>query len=145
MVIEFYLEENPKGTAQQKGESVSNGRIHHFEKANVRKMRQIYKEKILHEMERDSIKAPLIEGPVFLSVDFYFSIKDKKKQNKWKDTKPDLDNSVKLLQDVLSDLGFFAKGDEQVACLVLHKFWSVRPRVKIEISPIVEDEDDDTV
>ena len=145
MVIEFYLEENPKGTAQQKGESVSNGHIHHFEKANVRKMRQIYKEKILHEMERDGIKAPLIEGPVFLSVDFYFSIKDKKKQNKWKDTKPDLDNSVKLLQDVMSDLGFFAKGDEQVACLVLHKFWAGRPHIKIEISPIVEDEDDDTV
>ena len=145
MVIEFFLEENPKGTHQQRGESVVNGHIHHFEKANVRKMRQIYKEKILHEMERDGIKAPLIEGPVFLSVDFYFAIKDKKKQNKWKDTKADLDNLIKLLQDVLNDIGFFSKGDEQVACLVLHKFWSVRPHIKIEISPIVEDEDDDTV
>lgn len=145
MVIEFYLEENPKGTHQQRGESVINGHIHHFEKANVRRMRQIYKTKILHEMERDGIKPPHLEGPVFLSVDFYYSIKDKKKQGKWKDTVPDLDNSVKLLQDVLNDIGFFSKGDEQIACLVLHKFWSVRPRVKIEISPIVEDEDDDSV
>ena len=36
MTIYFELEENPKGTAQMKGTSFQGGRIHHYEKKEVK-------------------------------------------------------------------------------------------------------------
>lgn len=139
MYIVFHLDENPKGTAQEKGVSYQGGRIHHFEKANVRIMRQIYTAKIKQALLENHIKVEPIDGPVYMAVAFHFATKTKKKWGTYKDTKPDLDNSVKLLQDVLADLGFFTVGDQQVASLHLTKWWSDTPYITITIQP-AEDE-----
>ena len=141
MYIVFYLDENPTSTSQEKGVTYQGGRIHHFEKKNVRTMRQIYTAKIKQALLEDHIKVEPIEGPVYMSVGFHFATKTKKKWGTYKDTKPDLDNSVKLLQDVLSDLGFFAVGDQQVASLHLTKWWSDVPQIAISIQKLEEDND----
>ena len=38
MTIYFELEENPKGTAQMKGTAYQGGRIHHYEKKEVKQL-----------------------------------------------------------------------------------------------------------
>lgn len=137
--INFCLDisENPKGTSQMKGERVVGNRIHHYEKKNVSYQRYIYRKAILEALDDLEIEAPNYEGPVCLKVIFTYSIKDKKRWGHWKTSKPDLDNSVKLLQDVLTDLHFF-KDDSQIAKLVLEKRLSSHPLIEIEIGRLMD-------
>lgn len=131
------IDENPKGTAQMKGEMVRGGRIHHYEKANVARQRAIYRREILAELEAKDIEIPCYEGPVVLKVIFNYAIKDAKRWGQWKTSRPDLDNSVKLLQDVLTELGFF-KDDSQIAKLVLEKRFSAHPLIEIEMGRLMD-------
>lgn len=144
MTIILELSENPKGTAQEKGTSLQGGRVHHYTKANVRRQREIYKTAIVADLaKRGQLTAPKFRGPVILSVSFFFHTSKKKDDGTYKCTKPDLDNSVKLLQDVLDELGFFEVGDQQVAVLYLKKKWTKdNPFISIHIDTIKEDEDD---
>ena len=138
MTLYLDLDENPKGTSQQKGETVIRGRIHHFEKANVRNQRAVYVKAIREALKDIDREPPHYEGPVFLNVTFYYSIKAKKRWGEWKTSKPDCDNAVKLLQDVLSDEGFFATGDEQVASLRVKKVLAEQPGIHIEIGRLIQ-------
>lgn len=131
------LEENPKGTAQQKGTSVQGGRIHHYEKAVVRNQRQIYRNALVDALQDINRQPPRYEGPVYLNVHFFYSIKAKKRWGEWKISKPDCDNMVKLLQDVMADVGFFVNGDEQVASLKVSKTMAERPGISIEVGRLI--------
>ncbi|MBR2706784.1 MAG: RusA family crossover junction endodeoxyribonuclease [Mogibacterium sp.] len=135
MRIFFELPENPKGTAQEKGTSVINGRVHHYEKKNVRQMRERYYHAIWEFMHKNELTAPHFDGPVALEVTFTHSVKVKKQWGTPKVTKPDLDNEVKLLIDVLADLEFFTVGDQQICFLLLRKLWGEKPTVEINIEP----------
>lgn len=135
MRIFFELPENPKSTAQEKGTSVINGRVHHYEKKNVRQMRERYRHEIWAFMYKNRLTAPHFDGPVYLAVTFTHSTKTKKLHGQPKTTKPDLDNEVKLLIDVLADLGFFTVGDQQICFLLLRKLWGEKPTVEINIEP----------
>lgn len=144
MIITIRLDKNPRGTSQEKGTSFQGGRIHHYTKKSVREMRQIYKEAIVADLaSRGQLTQPHFKGPVMLCVDFFYHTSKKKDDLKWKETKPDLDNMVKLLQDVLDELGFFEVGDQQVSVLYLKKKWTKDdPWINIHIEPIKEEEDD---
>lgn len=129
------LDENPKSTAQEKGVSVRGGRAHHYEKPEVAKMRAIYNLSVKREIARQKLAFYMpITGAVALEVSFHYSTKDKKKWGQPKETKPDCDNMVKLLQDVLADCGFFAVGDQQVTHLTVKKYWAEKPEIDIKIS-----------
>lgn len=136
MRIFFELPENPKSTAQEKGTSVINGRVHHYEKKNVRQMRERYRHEIWAFMYKNKLTAPHFDGPIYLAVTFTHSTKTKKLHGQPKTTKPDLDNEVKLLIDVLADLEFFAVGDQQITSLHLIKRWGPKPTVDITVEPL---------
>lgn len=131
------LNENPKSTAQMKGERVMGNKVHHFEKKNVSAQRRIYRDAIIENLKDQEIEVPSYEGPVYLKVIFNYAIKDKKRWGNWKTSKPDLDNAVKLLQDVLTDLHFF-KDDSQIARLVLEKRLSSHPFIEIGIGRLMD-------
>lgn len=135
MRIYFELPKNPKGTAQEKGTAIVKGKIHHYEKKNVREMRERYHHEIWAYMYKNKILAPHYDGAVSLKVTFTHSTKTKSAWGTPKITKPDLDNEVKLLIDVLADLGFFTVGDQQITFLLLRKLWGKKPSVEIEIEP----------
>lgn len=138
MTLYLELDTNPRGTSQMKGESVVRGRIHHFEKANVRQQRAIYHQKILEAIADSGMLYPDYgDEPIYLSVVFYYQIKQKKRWGQWKTSKPDLDNAVKLLQDVLCDMGFF-KDDSQIASLKVKKYLSERPGILIEMGRLMQ-------
>lgn len=136
IIIRIPLDENPKSTAQEKGVSTRGGKVHHYEKPEVKQMRNIYTVAIKQEIIRHGLKNCLpIIGAVALDVTFYYATKDKKKFGQPKTSKPDCDNIIKLLQDALADCGFFMFGDEQVTKLTIGKYWSENPEIIIKIAP----------
>lgn len=127
--IKVPLEENFKGTAQQKGETIRNGKIIHFEKKNVSNARSILAWGIKANCHEQIVP---FEGAVFLRVTFVYSIKDRKKWGQPKTSRPDCDNLVKLLQDVLTDLCFY-KDDSQITHLEVRKMYGENPCVYVHM------------
>lgn len=134
MVINIILEENPKGTAQMKGTAYQGGRIHHYEKKEVRQLRELYHHKIFKYFHTTKQDIPHLDGAVRFSAIFNYSVKDKKKWGLPKTSRPDSDNIVKLLLDVCSDLNMW-DDDAQVACLEVRKFYAEKPSICIAVMP----------
>lgn len=87
-------------------------------------------------------KNPL-QGPIHLEVSIFRPIPksfSKKKTAKAEarllrpTTKPDSSNYVKLIEDALN--GVIWKDDSQIVSLVVHKFYSQKPRVNIRVNEI---------
>lgn len=135
MTLYLDLEQNPIGTAQQKGEMVRGGRIHHYTKKKVATQMAIYEKAIREAL--DGREPPMFEDAVYLDITFYYSIKSKKRWGQWKTSKPDLDNSVKSLQDVMTRMGFW-KDDSQIALLKLKKRLSEHPGILIETGRLIQ-------
>lgn len=78
-----------------------------------------------------------LEVPVRLQVVFGFCPPAKRQNGRWKLTRPDTDNSVKTLKDVMSDLGFW-KDDSQVVYESYQKVWTNHPGIYIQIDALPE-------
>lgn len=139
MMIKLELMDNPYVTSQEKGVSYQNGRIHFYEKKEVIAMRNEYTTCIKRYMRVNGIEPPKFKGSVKLKVVFCYKTTERKKWGHLKSTKPDNDNAVKLLQDVLADLEFFETGDQQIADLRVAKFWGEKATVCIEIEEVASD------
>lgn len=139
MIIKFELTDNPYVTSQEKGVSYQGGRIHFYEKKEVIAMRNEYAARIKRHMRVNSIEPPRYKGSVALKVIFCYKTSERKKWGCLKSTKPDNDNAVKLLQDVLADLEFFSTGDQQIADLRVAKFWGEKATVCIEVEEVASD------
>jgi len=53
----------------------------------------------------------------------------------YKTTAPDTDNMIKLLKDVMTDLGFWLD-DAQVASEITEKFWASPPGIFVQVEKI---------
>lgn len=119
MGIEIEIEKIPKATAQQKGVSIAkNGKPHFYEKKKVSDARRFYREEIQKGMAKQEWEKA--EGPVGVEMHFYFTIKNKPK-SRFKSTRPDLDNLMKLILDAATDAGVW-NDDAQVIHLESAKF-----------------------
>ena len=119
---QFYLhfDTMPSGTAQQKGVRTVYGKPMFYEKAELKQAREQFTTALRpHAPETPS------DRPIKLTIWFAFDTKNKKlwgtdigdEQEPWsghqfKPTRPDTDNSLKLLKDCMS--GMFFKDDSQV-------------------------------
>lgn len=135
--INFVLSENPTITSQEKGYNRYSGQF--YTKDEVKQLKYEYAINIRRYMSVNKIETPRFKGAVRLTVVFGFSSSNRKNWGLLKTTKPDLDNAVKGLQDVLADLGFFEVGDQQVAELVVRKEWSDKPKVFIYLEELPYD------
>ena len=110
MVINIRLDGNPSSvTQQQRGETIINGHIHHYEKKNVREA----KNALRWQFKPYAPKEPLT-GPISLKVEWRFELKRCRKRA-WKVTRADLDNLEKGLLDVLTDMNFW--NDDAQVCI----------------------------
>lgn len=132
----------PKGTAQQKGERISyrfiGGRkvpyIDHYRKPEV----QASRNQLTLMMKKYRPKQPS-DRPIRLVVCLYFDIsKPKKLWGKYKTTRPDCDNYVKEIKDVMTDLKFW-NDDAQVVDLRVIKRYSEKATIYISMEEL-EDE-----
>ena len=123
MKLKFFLPMIiPSATHQEKKIMVVNGKPVVYEPQNVKDARQ----KFMSALATYVPKAPFA-GPVRLST--AHPVKSLKITN------PDTDNLVKLLKDVMTDLGFWTD-DALVACEEIQKFYLDKPGLYIEIEEL---------
>ena len=68
-------------------------------------------------------------------VKWCFPVTGKHTDGKYKHTKPDIDNSQKLLFDCMTDLDYW-KDDSLVVSLIAEKFWADIPGIYIKIEEV---------
>lgn len=133
--FEFELHDRPTTTSQQKGVSFRGGKPHFYEKSKVKTQRALYITAIRASFIRAGVPFPYFDGKVAVGITFYFGVKDKRLWGRFKPTKPDVDNSVKLLLDSLGDLHFW-RDDAQVVILKVAKFYDEKSKIKIRLEEI---------
>jgi Holliday junction resolvase RusA-like endonuclease len=69
---------------------------------------------------------------VRLTTWWCFPIKRKHHDGEYRTSKPDTDNLVKMLKDVMTDLHFW-KDDAQVASEVIEKYWADIPGIYVKV------------
>ena len=132
----------PTATAQQKGERVVKGYIHHYKKKNVAQAEAILRDALL-----PYVPAEPIEGqPIRLLTLWMFPYPKSAKKHKpgydrWKITRPDTDNLNKMLKDVMTDMGFW-KDDALIAVEQVWKVYSDEPGIWISVNTMEADIDD---
>ena len=134
MFIHVDLPTNPTSTSQEKGINWRTRRV--FTKDEILFQMNTYRYAIRDFMAKNKLSAPAFSGPVVMIQYFTFSSPKKKLWGTPKDTKPDTDNSSKLLSDVLEDMGFFEVGDQQVTHSLVIKEWGPAPSVEIFIDEL---------
>lgn len=128
--------EPPRTTAQQKGVYVKNGKPKFFTKNKVKDAQREFERAL-----RPIVPEKPLDGALSLSVEFMFP---------WlsSHTKPtralrqiphakrlDCSNLVKLLEDVMTEMGFW-HDDGQICDLRVRKWYAERPGIGIEINSL---------
>lgn len=122
----------PTATAQQKGRSSKTGAW--YKTPELRDAEQKYMAYAAQARPPEPIT-----GPVQLHVVFMFDHRGRHKDGEAKTTRPDTDNMVKLLKDVLTRCGFW-KDDAQVYDERVLKVWSSQPGTVVIVEDMSEDE-----
>lgn len=123
----------PTATAQQKGEMIIGGRIHHYKKRNVAAAEAILRDALLPYVPAE----PIEEKPVLLEVTWMFPYPKSARKHKpgwyrYKITRPDTDNLNKMLKDVMTDMGFW-KDDALICCEFVKKLYCDEPGIEINV------------
>lgn len=131
-MTEFFMpfKKVPTTTHQQKAVRVVNGKPMFYEPDDLKRARALLTAHMgMH------VPVEKYTGPVRLFVKWCFPITGKRQNGEWKTTKPDIDNSQKLLMDCMTDLGFWLD-DSLVVSLVAEKFWAEMPGIYIKIEEV---------
>jgi Holliday junction resolvase RusA-like endonuclease len=132
MPTEFFMpmKKVPTVTHQQKKVTVVNGKPIFYEPDELKAARA----KLMAHLGQHSPDRAYIR-PVRLIVKWCFPITGKHCDGEYKSTKPDIDNSQKLLFDCMTDLRYW-KDDALVVSLVAEKFWAELPGIYIKIDEV---------
>lgn len=125
-MITFLIPGNPPtATAQQKGRNGQTGK--YYKTPELKAAEQKYMSYAAQARPPEPIT-----GPVQLSVVFMFNHRGRYADGEAKTTRPDTDNMVKLLKDVLTRCGFW-KDDAQVYDERVLKLWSSQPKTVVMV------------
>ena len=128
----------PTATAQQKGECIRAGYIHHYKKKNVAAAEAILRDALLPYVPA----APITDKGISFSTCWMFPYPKSAKKHqqgwdRWKITRPDTDNLNKMLKDVMTDMGFW-KDDALICEELVRKVYSDEPGIEIRICGFME-------
>lgn len=132
MVTEFFMpmKKVPTVTHQQKQVTVVNDKPVFYEPPELKAARA----KLMAHLGQH-VPEHTYTRPVRLIVKWCFPITGKYCNGQYKYTKPDIDNSQKLLFDCMTDLGFW-KDDAFVVSLIAEKFWAELTGIYIRIEEV---------
>ncbi len=132
MTTEFFMpmKKVPTVTYQQKQVTVVNDKPVFYEPAELKAARA----KLMAHLGQHVPKQTYTR-PVRLIVKWCFPMTGKSADGQYKHTKPDIDNSQKLLFDCMTDLKFW-KDDAVVVSLIAEKFWAKLPGIYIRIEEV---------
>ena len=115
MKYEFFMNINPPTvTHQEKRVAIKNGKPVFFEDTNLKNARMLF----MAQLSRFRPAEPM-KGAVELLTKWCYI--GKVIEPKYKTTKPDTDNMIKLLKDCMTRSSFWAD-DAQIACEITEKF-----------------------
>jgi Holliday junction resolvase RusA-like endonuclease len=132
MVIDFFMpmKKVPTVTHQEKQIHVVNGKPVFYEPAELKAARA----KLMAHLGQH-VPEKKFTGPVRLTTWWCFPALGKHQDGEYKTSKPDTDNLVKLLKDVMTDLHFW-KDDAQVASEVIEKYWADLPGIYVKVESL---------
>lgn len=118
--IEFFIpmDKLPSVTAQQKGVTIIHGKPHFYKKKEVQEVEDFYK--FILKTKRP---AQPMTGAVGLTIGYHFPAKKPHKDGQPKTTRPDTDNLIKLVKDVMTEVGFWLD-DSQVFVETYYKVYT---------------------
>lgn len=131
MVTEFFMGMIPPTmTHQEKQVRVVNGKPVFYEPQKLKAVR----EKLRAHLGRH-IPNEKFSGPVRLTTWWCFPIKGNHQNGDYKTSKPDTDNMVKTLKDVMTELHFWTD-DAQVSSEVIEKYWADQPGIYVKVESL---------
>lgn len=131
MMTEFFLPIlPPTSTQQMKQVKVVNGKPVFYEPPEVKSARQKLQAYLNQHKPSDAFS-----GAVRLTTWWCFPVKGRHKDGEYRTSRPDTDNLVKLLKDVMTELGFW-KDDAQVASEVTEKYWADIPGIYVKVESL---------
>lgn len=130
MTTEFFLPmAPPTKTHQEKQVRVVNGKPVLYEPAELKAVRTKLEAHLAKHVPEEKYT-----GPVRLMTKWCFP-NGKHPPGTYKTTKPDTDNMVKTLKDVMTKLGYWVD-DSLVASEIIEKFWAAVPGIYIRIEEL---------
>lgn len=120
----------PTCTHQEKQVHVVNGKPVIYEPQELKATRQ----KLQAHLIPYRPEVPFT-GPLRLTTWWCFPLKGKHRDGEYKISKPDTDNLVKLLKDVMTEVCFW-KDDAQVASEVIEKYWAEVPGIYVKVESL---------
>lgn len=131
MTLDFFLPMIPPTvTLQEQKTGVRNGKPYRYDPPELKNARA----KFLSFLAPHVPKEP-IAGAIGLQVITGYPITGKHEDGEWKTTKPDTDNTIKLLKDCMTRLHFW-KDDAQVALEINMKKYAATPGIMIRVQPL---------
>ena len=131
-MLEFFMAMKPPTTThQQKQVTVKNNKPIFYEPGDLASARAKLMAHLGQHVPQQKFK-----GPLRLTVKWCFPLAKGKTDGQYKDTKPDCGNSNKLLEDCMEALGYFDKGDQQIASLIVEHFWASIPGIYIRLEEL---------
>lgn len=128
MMTDFFMAmEPPTCTHQEKQVHVVNGKPVFYEPAELKAARA----KLKAHMSRHVPEEPT-QGALRLTTWWCFPLRAGHHDGEYKTSKPDTDNLVKMLKDVMTDLGYW-QDDAQVASEVICKYWAKQPGIYVKV------------
>lgn len=129
-MIEFFVPMKlPTITAQEQKIGVRNGKPYKYDPPELKSARVLFRDQL-----RKFAPPEPITGPVRLHTVWCYR-SDAHKAGEWKTSKPDTDNSLKLLKDVMTGLRFW-KDDAQVCSELTDKLWADVPGLYVSVEAL---------
>lgn len=131
-MTEFFMpmKKVPTTTHQQKQVTVVKGKPVFYEPADLKAARA----KLQGHLSKH-IPDEKYTGAVRLTTKWLYPITGKRHNGQYKTTKPDTDNMIKLLKDVMTKLGYWTD-DSLVASEITEKFWADQPGIYVKIEEV---------
>lgn len=130
MEISFFMSMIPPTcTHQEKQVHVVNGKPVFYEPPELKAAR----EKLRAHLGRHAPDEQFT-GAVRLTTWWCFPV-GRHKDGEYRTSRPDTDNLVKMLKDVMTELHFW-KDDAQVASEVIEKYWAEQPGIYVKVESL---------
>lgn len=133
--LHFYIQCRPcTATAQERKAYCSAGRVIFYDPPNVKAMKQT-----LRAYLKPFVPEEPYCCPVRLAVQWRFSYSRGHHDGDYRLTRPDVDNLLKSMQDIMTELGYW-KDDSLVVELFAQKIWhKAKPGYCFTITPLEEE------
>lgn len=130
-MLEFFIPMKlPTVTAQEQKTGVRNGKPYRYDTPELKAARALFRD----HLAKFAPPAP-ISGPIKLQTIWCYPCSASHPEPAWKTTKPDTDNMVKLLKDVMTGLRFW-KDDAQVCSELTDKLWADVPGLYVSVEAL---------